>query len=255
MAVLACAAWHMRSRHELTAHAGQVFQSKRKPMDMKEQRISSELGAGGTFGAPPPLPPKGKKGVRAAAPSPAEPPAAARKAVPKWKAQSGQLRAAMAAARGDLPFDAPPVVDEVSCGDVVLSGAWRYLPWNVLTEGQMVSLAGLPLPTTTKQTQGSRLCRGAADDSSLPVLLCSPWYRVRTAGGASMPSRLSGTYPSARTSAQSQPGCLPRDGRADADGGTRHTQLPACCLLTWLLQLDSLVDDYTYSYWLFVRLL
>ena len=122
-------------QQELTAHAGQVFQSKRKPLNMKEQRASSELGADGTFGAPPPLPPKGRKGVRAVAASLAEPPAAARKAVPKWKAQSGQLRAAMAAARGDLPFDAPPVVDEVSFRDALLSRAWSCLLWNVLQEG------------------------------------------------------------------------------------------------------------------------
>ena len=57
-----------------------------------------------------------------------------------------------------------------------------------------------------------------------------------------MPLLLSGTYPSARTSAQSLPGCLPRDGRANADGDS-HKAHTAACLLKWLLQLNLLVDD------------
>ena len=103
---------------DLTRCLVQVFQTKRKPLNMKEQRTSSDLGTEGTFGAPPPLPLKGaRKGARPPAASSAEIPAAAvaRKTLPKWKAQSGQLRAAMAASRGNLPFNAPPVVDDVGC--------------------------------------------------------------------------------------------------------------------------------------------
>ena len=97
---------------------GQVFQSKRKPMDMAAQR-AVEDDKGSSFGAPPPLPALRKKGARAGAagaPPPASP-APAKRAVPKWKAQSGQLRAAMAATRcaktGDLPFAVPAPPDDV----------------------------------------------------------------------------------------------------------------------------------------------
>ena len=105
----------------------QVFQTKRKPLDMSEQRAIEDKG-GGSFGAPPPLPPLRRKGAKpavgaaavaaAASSSPSAGFAKPKSNVPKWKAQSGQLRAAMAASRaaktGDLPYAVPSPPDDVS---------------------------------------------------------------------------------------------------------------------------------------------
>ena len=87
----------------------QVFQTKRKAFNMAAAR-APEVASDGTFGDAAP-PRRIKASGRPVA-----------KSQPKWKAQSNQLRAAMAAGRGvtlggdaaQLGFAAPPEPDMVS---------------------------------------------------------------------------------------------------------------------------------------------
>ncbi|KAK9805354.1 hypothetical protein WJX73_005357 [Symbiochloris irregularis] len=100
-----------------------VFQTKRRAFDAAAARAPEEM-SDGTFGKPAPLPGRGRTSVGGGPGAKAGAKAGGAKAAggkaaqqAKWKAQSAQLRAAMAAAKGpaaagDPTAFAAPVVDD-----------------------------------------------------------------------------------------------------------------------------------------------